>query len=76
MDPVVVSANGRTFKLWTNPSFSDEIIGSDFLQSFVGRLTVKDKVFLTNLLNQRWNWVDSYIHVTGWLNSFRERMRL
>ncbi len=136
MDPVVVSANGRTFKLWTNPSLSDlpkigplvrftadnktrnvyvwdfssghhgnvstglglqdpynsldflrghaaqkddgayEMIGSDFLQSFLGRLTGKDKVFLTNLLNQQWDWVDSYIQVTGWLHSFGVRLSL
>jgi hypothetical protein len=38
-----------------------QMIGSDFLQSFVGRLAGKDRVFLTNLLNHRWDWVDSYI---------------
>jgi hypothetical protein len=136
MEPIVVSANGKTFKFWTNPSVSElpaiaplvrftadnkhknvyvwdfsaghhadvsiglkledpynsldflrghakqtadgsyEMIGSDFLQSFVGRLTVKDKVFLTNLFNQRWDWVDSYIHVTGWLHSFGVRLSL
>jgi hypothetical protein len=136
MDPVVVSANGRTFELWTNPSFSElpkigplvrftadnktrnvyvwdfssghhgnvstglrledpynsvdflrghaeqkddgayEMIGSDFLQSFVGRLTGKDRVFLTNLLHQQWDWVDSYIQVTGWLHSFGVRLSL
>ncbi|MGO9739204.1 MAG: hypothetical protein ACLPVO_17500 [Desulfomonilaceae bacterium] len=50
-----------------------QMVGSDFLQSFVGRLAGKEKVFLSNLLNQEWDWVDSYIKVTGWLRSFRER---
>jgi hypothetical protein len=50
-----------------------EMVGSDFLQSFVGKLTAQDKIFLANLLNQSWDWVDSYIQVTGWLRSFRER---
>ena len=44
-----------------------EMIGSDFLQSFVGRLTGKDKVFLTNLLNQRWDWVDC-LYTCYWLD--------
>jgi hypothetical protein len=136
MEPVVVSANGKTFKVWTNPSRSElpeigplvrftadnktkniyvwefnsghhgdvsiglgledpynsldflrghaakkddgtyEMIGSDFLESYVGRLAGKEKVFLTNLLNQPWDWVDSYIWVTGWLHSFGERLSL
>ncbi len=51
-----------------------EMVGSDFLESFVGRLFGKEKVFLTNLLNRQWNWVDDYIRITGWLHSFRERI--
>jgi hypothetical protein len=50
-----------------------DMVGSDFLESFVGRLAGKEKVFLTNFLNQPWDWVDSYIRVTGWLHSFGER---
>ena len=136
MEPVVVSVNGKTFKVWTNPSFSElpeigplvrftadnktkniyvwefnsghhgdvsiglkledpynslnflrghaarkddgtyEMVGSDFLESFVGRLAGKEKVFLSNLLNQSWDWVDSYILVTAWLHSFGERLSL
>ena len=136
MQPTVVSVNGRTFKVWTNPSCSElpeigplvrftadnqikkiyvwefnsghhgdvsiglrledpynslnflrghaakkddgtyEMVGSDFLESFVGRLAGKEKVFLTNLLNQPWDWVDSNIRVTGWLHSFGERLSL
>ena len=136
MQPTVVSVNGRTFKVWTNPSCSElpeigpllrftadnqikkiyvwefnsghhgdvsiglkledpynslnflrghaarkddgtyEMVGSDFLESFVGRLAGKEKVFLTNFLNQSWDWVDSYIRVTGWLHSFGERLSL
>ena len=136
MVPVVVSVNGKTFKVWTNPSCSElpeigplvrftadnqikkiyvwefnsghhgdvsiglkledpynsldflrghaakkddgtyEMVGSDFLESFVGRLAGKEKVFLTNFLNQSWDWVDSYIRVTGWLHSFGARLSL
>ena len=53
-----------------------EMVGSDFLQSFVGRLTPKERVFLSNLLNQKWDWIDGCIKVTGWLRSFRERLGL
>ncbi|MHB8204307.1 MAG: hypothetical protein ACYDHG_11480 [Desulfomonilaceae bacterium] len=133
MEPIRVRSNGKTFKVWTNPSHSEltqigslvrftadnktknfyvwefnsgrhgnvsvglklddpfdsldflkghagkndkgtyQMIGSDFLQSFVGRLAGKEKVFLSNLLNQSWDWVDSYIRVTGWLHSFAEQ---
>ena len=33
------------------------MLWSDFLQSFVGKRTTKDEVFLNNLLNQDWDWV-------------------
>jgi len=49
--------------------------GSDFLQSFVGRMTGAEKKFLSNLFNQDWDWVDRYIEVTEWLNRCRERLR-
>ena len=38
---------------------SYEMVGSDFLQSFVGRLTGKERVFLSNLLNQKWDWISN-----------------
>ncbi|MGO8878317.1 MAG: hypothetical protein ACLPVO_11930 [Desulfomonilaceae bacterium] len=57
-----------------NDNGTYEMVGSDFLQSFVGRLAGKEKVFLTNLSNQEWDWVDDYIQVTDWLHSFRERI--
>ena len=47
-----------------------EMVGSDFLQSFVGKLINKEKIFLSNLRNQNWNWVNDYIKVTGRLRSF------
>jgi hypothetical protein len=53
-----------------------EMFGSDFLQSFLGRLTGKEKTFLRNLLNQDWGWVDDYIQVKGWMDSYRERLGL
>jgi hypothetical protein len=54
------------------------MVGSDFLQSFVGHLAGREQVFLTNLLNQRWDWLDGYgyIQVTHWVDSFRERILL
>ncbi len=134
MEPIVVRSNGKTFKVWTNPSLSElleigplvrftadnktrnvyvwefnsgrhgnvsvglklddpfdsldflkghaakkdngtyyEMVGSDFLRSFVGKLTAQDKIFLANLLNQQWDWLGSYIQVTGWLHSFAEQ---
>ena len=53
-----------------------EMVGSDFLNSFVGKMTSKDKVFLNNLLNQDWDWVDDFIKVTVWIGSFKRRMGL
>ena len=53
-----------------------EMIESDFLQSFVGKLVSKEKIFLSNLLNQKWDWVNDYIRVTGRFRSFRERLGL
>jgi hypothetical protein len=52
------------------------MVGSDFLQSFVGKLDSKEKVFLNNLLNQDWSWIDDYIKITKWMSSFRERLGL
>ncbi|MDR3613067.1 MAG: hypothetical protein P4L53_05855, partial [Candidatus Obscuribacterales bacterium] len=48
-----------------------EMVGSQFLNSFVGKMTNKDKVFLNNLLNQDWDWVDDYIKITKWMSSFK-----
>jgi hypothetical protein len=53
-----------------------EMVGSDFLNSFVGKMTGKEKVFLRNLINQDWDWVDDYIKVTGWIGSFRGLSKL
>lgn len=53
-----------------------EMVGSDFLNSLVGKMTSKEKIFLNNLLNQDWGWVDDYIKITGWTDSFRERLGL
>lgn len=48
--------------------------GSDFLQSFVGRMTGAERMFLGKLFNQDWEWVDRYIEVTEWLRRYRERL--
>ena len=50
------------------------MVASEFLNSFVGKMTSKDKVFLNNLLNQDWDWVDDFIKVTGWIDSFGKRL--
>ncbi len=50
--------------------------GSDFLQSFVGRMIGSERLFLSNLLNQDWDWVNRYIEVSEWLHHFRERLGL
>jgi hypothetical protein len=61
-------------------SISDDgiytMVGSDFLQSFVGRLTNKDKLFLKNLLSQDWGWTKDFIEVEGFLYSYRARLGL
>ncbi len=53
-----------------------EMVGSDFLNSFVGKMTGKEKVFLNNLLNQDWGRVDDYITISKWMSSYRERLGL
>jgi hypothetical protein len=50
--------------------------GSDFLQSFVGRMTGSERKFLSNLLSQDWDWVNRYVEVTEWLHRCRERLGL
>jgi hypothetical protein len=59
-----------------NDNSGHKMVGSDFLQSFVGRITGNEKVFLSNLLNQKWDWIDDYVQVTDWLLSFRDRLGL
>ncbi len=133
-EPILVTANGKSFRVYTNPSLPElseigslvrftannkdknlyvwnfnsgrhgdvsialklddsfdsldflkghaekrkdgdyEMMGSDFLESFVGKMAGKEKVFLKNLLNQDWDWVDDYIKVTGWIDSYRDRL--
>ena len=48
--------------------------GSDFLQSFVGRMTGAERLFLSELFIQDWDWVNRYIEVTEWLHRCRERL--
>jgi len=50
--------------------------GSDFLQSFAGRMTGSERLFLRNLLNQDWDWVNRYIEVSEWLTRLKERLGL
>lgn len=48
--------------------------GSDFLQSFAGRMTRAERMFLGDLFDQDWTWVDRYIEVTERLRHSRERL--
>ncbi len=50
--------------------------GSDFLQSFVGRMTGVERLYLSDLLNQDWDWVNRYIEVSELLHRWRERLGL
>jgi hypothetical protein len=59
-----------------NDNGTYEMVGSDFLNSFVGKLSSKDKVFLRDLLNQEWIWVDDYLEVSEWIDSFKTRLGL
>jgi len=59
-----------------NDGGSYGMVGSDSLESFVGKMTGKEKVFLRNLLNQDWGWIDDYIKVSGWIGSFSKRLGL
>lgn len=59
-----------------NDNGTYEMVGSNFLNSFLEKMTGKEKIFLNNLLNQNWDWVDDYIKITKWMNSFRERLGL
>ena len=51
-----------------------EMVGSDFLSSFIGKMTRKDRLFLNNLFNQDWDWVDKFIIISKWIGSYRERL--
>ncbi len=59
-----------------NDNGTYEMVGSNFLDSFFEKRTNKEKIFLNNLLNQDWAWVDDYIKITGWMSSYRERLGL
>ena len=50
------------------------MVGSDFLNFFVGKMTSKEKIFLKNLLNQDWDRVNDFIKVNGWIGSFGKRL--
>ena len=43
-----------------NDNENHEMVGSDFLQSFVGKMVGKEKIFLNNLLNFR-TWRQSQV---------------
>ena len=53
-----------------------EMVGSNLLDSFLEKMTKRDRVLLDDLMNQDWSWVDDYIKITGWMSSFRESLAL
>jgi hypothetical protein len=51
------------------------MVESHFLQAFKrSHLTKEERNILTNLLAQDWSWVDQYMEVTGWLETYWEAM--
>ena len=51
------------------------MVESHFLQSFKrNRLPKEERIILENLLRQDWSWVNQYMEVTGWLDSYRKAM--
>jgi hypothetical protein len=53
-----------------------QMVGSDFLSSFLGKMTNKNKIFLNDLLSQNWDWVEKYIKISEWMDSYRKRLGL
>ncbi|MGO9569299.1 MAG: hypothetical protein ACLP5H_17320 [Desulfomonilaceae bacterium] len=57
------------------PDGKYRMVESHFLQSFKRpRLTNEEQNILINLLEQDWSWVNQYMEVTGWLESYRRAM--
>jgi hypothetical protein len=51
------------------------MVESHFLQSFRrGHLINEERNILRNLLGHDWSWVNQYIEVTAWLESYRKAM--
>jgi hypothetical protein len=53
-----------------------EMVGSDFLESFIGRRTGKDNLFPKDLLNQDWGWTKDFVEVDGFIEPYKERLGL
>jgi hypothetical protein len=57
------------------PDGKYRMVESHFLQAFKrSHLTTEERNVLTNLLEQDWSWVDRYMEVNGWLESYRRAM--
>lgn len=50
------------------------MVGSDYLQSFVGKMVNGDRTFLKGLLNQDWGWVENYVQVGEWVDGYKDRV--
>jgi hypothetical protein len=51
------------------------MVESHFLQGFKrSHLTSEERNVLESLLGQDWSWVNQYMEVTAWLESYKERM--
>jgi hypothetical protein len=57
------------------PDGKYRMVESHFLQAFKSsHLTEEERKVLRNLLRQDWSWVNQYMEVTAWLESYKERM--
>lgn len=52
------------------------MIGSDYLNSFLGRLVRGDRAYLMQLLNNDWSWVETCVHIKGWIAGYRSKLSL
>ena len=53
------------------------MVESHFLQSFKrGHLTKEERSILGNLLQEDWSWVNQYMEVTEWLESYQQAMEI
>jgi hypothetical protein len=57
------------------PDGKYRMVESHFLQAFKSsHLTREERDVLGNLLEQDWSWVNKYMEVTKWLESYKEKM--
>ena len=61
----------------SGPDGKYRMVESHFLQSFKrGHLTNEERSILGNLLQEDWSWVNQYMEVTEWLESYQQAMEI